>query len=98
MLVYNMDTRSKYNPTLYSNKVGAITGYPGPQNSVLAAKSNPGPNLYKKGGMKKRTYTRSKYSRRNHSRRNHSRRNHSRRNHSRRNHSRHSRRRRKRRG
>ena len=92
MLVYNMDTRSKYNPTLYSNKVGAITGFPGPQNSVLAAKSNPGPNLYKKGGMKKRTYTRSKYSRRKHSRRKHSRRKHSRRKHSR-----HSRRRSKRR-
>ena len=93
MLFYKMETRTKYNPTLYSNKVGAITGFSGPHNSVLAAKSSPGPNLYKKGGMKKRTYTRSKYSRRNHSRRNHSRRNHSRRNHSR-----HSRRRRKRRG
>jgi hypothetical protein len=88
-----MDTRTKYNPTLYSNKIGAITGFPGPQNSVLAAKSCPGPNLYKKGGMKKRTYTRSK-----HSRRKHSRRKHSRRKHSRSKHSRHSRRRRKRRG
>lgn len=88
MLIYNMDTRTKYNPILYSNKVGAITGFPGPQNSVLAAKSCPGPNLYKKGGMKKRTYTRSKHSRRKHSRRKHSRRKHSR----------HSRRRRKRRG
>ena len=67
MLFYNMDSRAKFNPTLYSNKVGAITGYPGPQNSVLAAKSCPGVNLYKKGGMKKRTYTRSKYSRRKYS-------------------------------
>ena len=92
MLFYIMETRTKYNPTLYSNKIGAITGFPGPQNSVLAAKSNPGPNLYKKGGMKKRTYTRSKYSRRKHSRRKHSRRKHSRRKHSR-----HSRRRSKRR-
>ena len=72
MLFYNMDSRAKFNPTLYSNKVGAITGYPGPQNSVLAAKSCPGVNLYKKGGMKKRTYTRSKYSRRKYSRRKHS--------------------------
>ena len=92
MLFYIMDTRTKYNPTLYSNKIGAITGFPGPQNSVLAAKSCPGPNLYKKGGMKKRTYTRSKYSRRKHRRRKHSRRKHSRRKHSR-----HSRRRSKRR-
>ena len=39
MLFYNMDSRAKFNPTLYSNKVGAITGYQSPQKTVLAAKS-----------------------------------------------------------
>ena len=40
--------RFKYNPTLFSSKKGAITGYPGPKNSTLSLKSSPGPNGYKK--------------------------------------------------
>ena len=54
----------KYNPTLYPSTQGAVTGFPGPANSTLALKGCPGPNLYKKGGMRKRRHTRNKYTRR----------------------------------
>ena len=64
-----METRIKYNPDKFSSTTGAITGYPGPSNSKQALKSNSGPNLYKKGGIKKRKYTRSKYSRRKYNKR-----------------------------
>ena len=63
-----------YNPTLYSSKQGAITGYPGPANSTLALKSCPGPNLYKtkKGGYKKRKRsTRKRHSKKRQSRKRH---------------------------
>lgn len=72
-----------YNPTLYSSKQGAITGYPGPKNSTLALKSSPGPNLYKtkKGGYKKRRRsTRKRQSKKRQSKKRHSRKRHSRRN------------------
>ena len=66
-----MTTRMKYNPTLYPSTQGAVTGFPGPANSTLALKGCPGPNLYKKGGTRKRRHTRNKYTRRiRHSRRN----------------------------
>ncbi len=59
-----MTTRMEYNPTLYSSTQGAVTGFPGPANSTLALKSCPGPNLYKKGGTRKKRHTRNKYTRR----------------------------------
>ena len=42
-----------FNPLLY-NKVGAITGYPGPNTGVAAAAGNPGPEIVPvmKGGKK----------------------------------------------
>lgn len=42
-----------FNPLLY-NKVGAITGYPGPNTGVAAAAGNPGPEIIPvmKGGRK----------------------------------------------
>ena len=59
-----MTTRMKYNPTLYPSTQGAVTGFPGPANSTLALKGCPGPNLYKKGGTRRRRHTRNKYTRR----------------------------------
>ncbi len=59
-----MTTRMKYNPTLYPSTQGAVTGFPGPANATLALKGCPGPNLYKKGGTRKRRHTRNKYTRR----------------------------------
>jgi hypothetical protein len=53
-----MTTRMKYNPTLYPSTQGAVTGFPGPANSTLALKGCPGPNLYKRGGTRKRRHTR----------------------------------------
>ena len=38
-----------FNPDLY-NKVGAVTGYPGPDTGVAAAAGNPGPEIVMKGG------------------------------------------------
>ena len=38
-----------FNPKLYNN-VGAVTGYPGPNNGVAAAAGNPGPEIVMKGG------------------------------------------------
>ena len=38
-----------FNPELY-NKVGAVTGYPGPNNGVAAAAGDPGPEIVMKGG------------------------------------------------
>ena len=57
-------SRLVYNPTLYPSTQGAVTGYPGPANSVLALKGCPGPDLYKKGGKRKKRQTRNKYTRR----------------------------------
>ena len=59
-----MTVRMKYNPTLYPSTQGAVTGFPGPANSTLALKGCPGPNLYKKGGTRRRRHTRNKYTRR----------------------------------
>lgn len=53
-----------YNPTLFPSTQGAVTGYPGPANSTLALKACPGPDLYNKGGKKRRRHTRNKYTRR----------------------------------
>ena len=38
-----------FEPDLY-NKVGAVTGYPGPDTGVAAAAGNPGPKIEMKGG------------------------------------------------
>ena len=38
-----------FEPDLY-NKVGAVTGYPGPNTGVAAAAGNPGPEIVMKGG------------------------------------------------
>jgi hypothetical protein len=64
-----MTTRMKYNPTLYPSTQGAVTGFPGPANSTLALKGCPGPNLYKKGGTRRRRHTRGKHTRGKHTRR-----------------------------
>ena len=75
--------RFKYDPTLFSSKQGAITGYLGPANSSLALKSSPGPNLYKtkKGGYKKRKRsTKKRHSKKRHSKKRQSRKRQSRRN------------------
>ena len=59
-----MTVRMKYNPTLYPSTQGAVTGFPGPANSTLALKGCPGPNLYKKGGLRNSRPTRNNYTRR----------------------------------
>lgn len=38
-----------FDPNLF-NKVGAVTGYPGPDTGVAAAAGNPGPKIVMKGG------------------------------------------------
>ena len=42
-----------FEPDLY-NRVGAVTGYPGPDTGVAAAAGNPGPKIVMKGGRKTR--------------------------------------------